>query len=202
MQINAYLSPSSARGLDVHFDYHDVFVVQLEGTKRWRVWAPTERSRDPIGGKHAVPRPTLEELGEPILDLVLEPGDVLYLPRGHPHVAETTDRASAHLTVGVLAITWHRVVRRAIDDEIAAGRLRSSIPLVDPRSDPPPGRIRPARARTAPDLGGLPSTSARSPCAAGSPTRSGAARPPPGSGPAGPLDPAAADGRWRSPPAR
>jgi lysine-specific demethylase/histidyl-hydroxylase NO66 len=129
VQINAYLSPASARGLDVHFDYHDVFVVQLDGTKRWRVWAPTERSREPIGGKHAVPRPSLDELGDPELDLVLEPGDVLYLPRGHPHVAETTDRSSAHLTVGLLAITWHRVVRRALDDEIAAGRLRSSIPL-------------------------------------------------------------------------
>ena len=136
VQINAYLSPSSARGLDVHFDYHDVFVVQLEGTKRWRVWSPTERSCEPISGKHAVPRPTLEELGEPLLDLVLEPGDVLYLPRGHPHVAETTDRSSAHLTVGVLAITWHRVVRKAIDDEVDAGRLRSSIPLSTLGPDP------------------------------------------------------------------
>ncbi len=129
VQVNAYLTPSSARGLEVHFDYHDVFVVQLDGTKRWRIWAPTERSREPIGGKHAVPRPQPEELGDPILDLVLEPGDVLYIPRGHPHVAETTDRESAHLTIGLLAITWHRVVRRAIDDEIAAGRLRGSIPL-------------------------------------------------------------------------
>src|SRR5690606_17749297 len=58
VQVNAYLSPSSARGLDVHFDYHDVFVVQLDGTKRWRIWAPTERSREPIGGTHTIPRPT------------------------------------------------------------------------------------------------------------------------------------------------
>lgn len=129
VQINAYLSPSSARGLDVHFDYHDVFVVQLEGTKRWRIWAPNDRTREPIGGRHAVARPTLEELGAPDLDLVLEPGDVLYLPRGHPHVAETTDGPSAHLTVGLLAITWHRVVRAAVDAEVAAGRLRASIPL-------------------------------------------------------------------------
>lgn len=145
VQVNAYLSPSSARGLDVHFDYHDVFVVQLDGTKRWRVWPPTDRSRDPIGGSHAGPRPTIDELGDPAIDLVLEPGDVLYLPRGHPHVAETTDRPSAHLTVGVLAITWHRVVRRAVDDEIAAGRLRSSIPL----STLEPG---PASSDPVPDL--------------------------------------------------
>ncbi len=129
IQINAYLSPASARGLDVHFDYHDVFVVQLEGTKRWRIWSPTDRSRNPVGGKHATPRPDLAELGDPLLDLVLEAGDVLYLPRGHPHVAETTDRSSSHLTVGVLAITWHRVVRRAIDEAVDAGRLRTSLPL-------------------------------------------------------------------------
>lgn len=129
VQVNAYLSPAAARGLDVHFDYHDVFVVQLQGTKHWRVWEPTPRTREPIGGKHAIRRPELDELGEPVLDLVLEAGDVLYLPRGHPHLAETTDTASVHLTVGLLAITWHRVHRRAIDDAVSNGRLRGSIPL-------------------------------------------------------------------------
>ena len=63
VQLNAYLSPSSARGLDVHFDYHDVFVVQLDGTKRWRVWEPIERSRDPIGGKHVVAAPDVRRAG-------------------------------------------------------------------------------------------------------------------------------------------
>lgn len=148
IQVNAYLSPAAAQGLDLHFDYHDVFVIQLEGTKRWRIWEPNDRTRDPVGGKHAIARPTFEELGEPILDLVLAPGDVLYLPRGHGHVAQTTDRASAHLTIGLLAITWHRVIRRAIDDEIAAGRLRSAIPL----SSLGPG----GTGATAPDVSELP----------------------------------------------
>ena len=138
VQVNAYLTPASARGLDVHFDYHDVFVVQLAGTKRGRVWAPTEASREPIPGKHRTPLPSPDELGDPLHDRVLEPGDIAYVPRGHPHVAETTDRSSAHLTVGVLAITWHRVVRRAIDDEIAAGRLRAAIPLSTLDPDRPP----------------------------------------------------------------
>ena len=44
VQINAYLSPASSRGLDLHFDYHDVFVVQLAGAKHWRVWAPLDRT--------------------------------------------------------------------------------------------------------------------------------------------------------------
>jgi hypothetical protein len=156
VQINAYLSPESATGLDVHFDYHDVFVVQLEGTKRWRIWSPIERSVDPVGGKHAIPRPAWEELGEPLLDLVLEEGDVLYLPRGHPHVAETTDRASAHLTIGLLSVTWHRVVRRAIDEAVDDGRLRASIPLGTLDAVPSgPLADDHASRRAAPDLAGL-----------------------------------------------
>ena len=69
VQINAYLSPSAARGLDVHFDFHDVFVLQLEGRKRWRVWAPLPRTGDPVRAGRQIPLPTLDELGEPMLDL-------------------------------------------------------------------------------------------------------------------------------------
>ena len=67
--MNAYLSPPSARGLELHFDFHDVFVLQLDGAKRWRVWEPLARTRDPI---RRGPKPaalTLDELGPPLLDL-------------------------------------------------------------------------------------------------------------------------------------
>ena len=47
VQVNAYLSPAAARGLELHFDHHDVFVLQLDGRKRWRVWEPLERTRHP-----------------------------------------------------------------------------------------------------------------------------------------------------------
>ncbi len=47
VQVNAYLSPAAARGLELHFDQHDVFVLQLAGRKRWRVWEPLERTRLP-----------------------------------------------------------------------------------------------------------------------------------------------------------
>lgn len=128
VQVNAYLTPASARGLDVHFDYHDVFVVQLAGTKRWRIWDRLARARLPVGA-HRVPKPTFDELGDPMLDLTLGPGDVLYLPRGYPHCAETTDVESSHLTIGLLAMTWHRAVRHALDAEIGTGRLTASLPL-------------------------------------------------------------------------
>ena len=129
VQVNAYLSPASARGLDLHFDFHDVFVVQLGGSKRWRIWAPLPRTTDPVKGRHSIAAPRLDELGDPLLDLTLEAGDCLYLPRGYPHAAETTDQPSDHLTIGLLAVTWQRVLRKAIDAEVAAGRLTGSLPV-------------------------------------------------------------------------
>lgn len=128
VQVNAYLSPVAARGLELHFDFHDVFVVQLDGRKRWRVWEPLARTRNPVRGAAKIPGPTFDELGEPLLDLTLEQGDCLYLPRGFPHAAETVEAASSHLTIGVLAVTWQRVFRRALDAAVSAGDLTASVP--------------------------------------------------------------------------
>ncbi len=129
VQINAYLSPANARGLELHFDFHDVFVLQLDGCKRWRVWEPLPRTRDPIKSRTRIPLPTLDELGEPLLDLTLTTGDCLYLPRGFPHAAETIEAASSHLTFGVLAVTWQRAVRHAVDAAVDAGELTASVPV-------------------------------------------------------------------------
>ena len=97
-----------------------MFVVQLGGSKRWRIWAPLPRTADPVKGRHPIAAPRLDELGDPLLDLTLEAGDCLYLPRGYPHAAETTDQPSDHLTIGLLAVTWQRVLHKAIDAEVAA----------------------------------------------------------------------------------
>ena len=139
VQINAYFSPADARGLDLHFDYHDVFVVQLGGSKRWRIWKPLPRTTDPVKGAHTIARPSFDEVGEPLLDLTLEAGDCLYLPRGYPHSAETTDRRSEHLTIGLVAVTWQRLIRKAIDAQVAAGRLSGALPpgLLEPGSSAP-----------------------------------------------------------------
>jgi lysine-specific demethylase/histidyl-hydroxylase NO66 len=129
VQINAYLSPPETRGLDLHFDFHDVFVVQLTGSKRWRVWSPLPRTTDPVKGVHTIDKVRAEELGTPLIDTVLRPGHCLYVPRGHPHAAETIEELSDHLTIGLLAVTWQRVLRRAVDAAVADGHLTGALPL-------------------------------------------------------------------------
>ena len=83
VQANAYVTPPQNQGFDDHYDVHDVFVLQIAGTKRWHVHAPVHADplRDQPWNDHAA---AVRERAaqEPLLDEVLHPGDVLYLPRG------------------------------------------------------------------------------------------------------------------------
>ncbi|HZD71839.1 MAG TPA: cupin domain-containing protein [Actinomycetes bacterium] len=101
VQVNAYITPRSSRGLGLHADGHDVFVLQVHGRKRWEVYQPGP-GRDPRAP------------GRRLLDVTLEPGDCLYVPLGFPHAVWTEQSASAHLTVGVLTCKWHEVLRHVV----------------------------------------------------------------------------------------
>jgi hypothetical protein len=55
------------------------------------------------------------EPGEPVLDVTLQAGDTLYLPRGWLHEAKTSETDSLHLTMGVNVYTWMDAFRAALD---------------------------------------------------------------------------------------
>jgi Cupin superfamily protein len=97
VQANAYFTPTSAQGFAVHHDTHDVFVLQVAGSKRWRVYEPVLEL--PLRTQRWSPQ--LDDPGEPIDELTLQAGDTLYLPRGWPHEAATSDTESLHLTIGL-----------------------------------------------------------------------------------------------------
>ncbi|GAB5364627.1 hypothetical protein AAMO2058_000986000 [Amorphochlora amoebiformis] len=96
---NAYLTPSGTQGFAPHFDDVDVYILQLEGRKRWRLYPP--RSPNDILPRFSSENLDPEELPEPILDTVLNPGDLLYAPRGtiHQAVALPGGPPSLHLTL-------------------------------------------------------------------------------------------------------
>ena len=70
---------------------------------------------------------------EPLLDVVLRPGDCLYLPRGYLHSATALGGVSGHLTIGVHAWTRYAVLERVLADlqaELAQDESwRASLPL-------------------------------------------------------------------------
>ncbi|MGI8537521.1 MAG: cupin domain-containing protein [Mycobacteriales bacterium] len=127
-QCNAYVTPGGAhQGFDFHHDTHDVFVLQVSGRKRWVVHEPVLRlplASQPESGAHLVP-----EGAEPLLDIELEAGDALYLPRGYVHAALTTDEHSVHLTIGVLTTTWYDVLSDAVSLAGAEESFRDALPM-------------------------------------------------------------------------
>jgi ribosomal protein L16 Arg81 hydroxylase len=110
VQANAYQTPAAARGFAVHHDTHDVFVLQIAGRKRWRVYEPLLEL--PLSGQRWSPR--LGDPGEAIRDFTLEAGDTLYLPRGWPHEATTSQDESLHLTIGMHPQTRLDALRAAL----------------------------------------------------------------------------------------
>ncbi|HET9213269.1 MAG TPA: cupin domain-containing protein [Gaiellaceae bacterium] len=112
MQANAYWTPRGSQGFAVHHDTHDVLVLQVAGEKRWLLYDPVLE----LPLKHQRWSAELGDPGEPTEELVLRAGDTLYLPRGWPHQAETSDTDSLHLTVGIDAYTWLDAVRAALAD--------------------------------------------------------------------------------------
>jgi len=123
VQANAYITPPGARGLGVHFDTHDVFVLQVAGRKHWVVHEPVIELPMPAQ-KHPVVADD-----EPLLDIVLAPGDVLYVPRGFLHAATSLDEVSAHLTIGILADTWYDVLQEVVKQAVDDVAFRAPLPI-------------------------------------------------------------------------
>jgi lysine-specific demethylase/histidyl-hydroxylase NO66 len=145
VQANAYYTPASAQGFAVHHDTHDVFCLQVEGEKRWLVYPPVLE----LPLKHQKYEPELGEPGEPVLNVTMRAGDMLYLPRGWLHQAMTSDTASLHLTVGVNVFTWRDAVREALDETADDDlELRRGVPA-DGRA--PRGLLETLAARLTPD---------------------------------------------------
>jgi hypothetical protein len=95
--VNAYLSFKRQSAFRPHWDTHDVVVLQIHGRKRWRSYGLLADA--PIAPRAFAPG---DGPGPVQWEEVLEPGDVLFLPRGEVHDAEVeAGGASVHLTVGV-----------------------------------------------------------------------------------------------------
>src|SRR5579883_1762494 len=121
---NLYLTPPHSQGFEPHIDTHEVFALQIDGTKHWRLYdmvAELPLAED----KTALRR---KELGPP-REVILEPGDLLYIPRGYAHEAFTTTGPSLHLTVGVNVYRWLDLLQEALTDVARRdARFRASVP--------------------------------------------------------------------------
>lgn len=114
---NIYLTPPGTQGFAPHYDDIEAFILQLEGKKHWRLYSP--RNDDEVLPRFSSGNFSQSEFGEPILDTVLEAGDLLYFPRGTIHQGDATDEHSLHITVSCYQMnTWGDLLMKLLPSAI------------------------------------------------------------------------------------
>ena len=112
---NVYCSFKGVQGFGPHYDTHDVFAVQTEGEKIWRLYR--NRETDPVdypGEGEEVRRCLASACGPVMQEVRMRPGDVLYIPRGWYHDALAVDGPSLHVTLSVTPL-YGRILFRLLE---------------------------------------------------------------------------------------
>lgn len=134
-QINVYITPASEKSTPPHWDTHDLIVMQIAGSKSWRLFEG-QRTFPLADERFCVGKDFFSTNYE---EVVLHPGDTLYLPRGviHEPVAETY---SVHISIGIHVLRWYDVLNLALQllAEREGSPLRIAIPAASEPNAPCP----------------------------------------------------------------
>lgn len=131
--VNAYLSPRGSGYSFVHFDARIALTLQIEGRKRWRYaersslpWPAHNVRIAPDGSLdwHQPPSPWELRAGLPgkleLTEVVLAPGDVLCLPAGTFHAAESVDDRSLSININFNYSGFFELVHGYLAAQLAA----------------------------------------------------------------------------------
>jgi ribosomal protein L16 Arg81 hydroxylase len=132
VQGNLYLSSRRRQGFGAHFDTHDVYALHVEGTKTWHIYEG--RAKDPIN------HPMFKTLGREhhekakgakLMDVHMEPGDLLYLPRGQYHDALADEGGTVHVAFSATYPIGIDVISFLFDRVVAEPEFRADLPRPD-----------------------------------------------------------------------
>ncbi|WP_421790352.1 cupin domain-containing protein [Hyphobacterium sp.] len=133
VQTNIYLTPPNNQGFRTHYDDHDVFVLQIEGEKLWRLYDQTVDK--PYRGEGFNSQRDIP--GELVEEFVLKAGEMAYVPRGLMHDARTQGTGdSLHITVGLIVKTWADLMLEAVSEvALSHKEFRETLPVGFARAD-------------------------------------------------------------------
>ena len=120
-----FITPPQSQGFVHHVDDLDIFILQIYGSKKWRLYDDTIELPDQTityNDPKSQPKVAFKELN-------LCQGELLYLPRGVGHDANTVDDLSIHASFGLCPVRWLDVLRVGIDKSFPDGNLRRSYPF-------------------------------------------------------------------------
>ncbi len=112
-----------------HFDKHGVWAVQAEGTKRWLIYEG--RMDNPI--EHARSQRHDKEFdhkarGAVLMDIVMRPGDLLYIPHGQYHDALAMSGGTIHLTFGSYPVIGMDLLTEVFEAAVEDSAFRAPLP--------------------------------------------------------------------------
>lgn len=121
----AYATPAGC-GTRLHFDANANFIIQIKGTKTWRlapnesVDFPTERfttgsEEMPAALENQCHAPLIDMLPDDSMEVVMKPGCVLFVPRGYWHET-TTEEDSLSLNFTFSQPTWADVFTKSLQE--------------------------------------------------------------------------------------
>ena len=134
-QANLYFSMQSHQAFAPHFDTHDVFALHCEGEKIWNIYENFEK--DPIN--HPIYKQELndktEKPGKIIDQVLLKPGDLLYIPRGQFHDALASNNGAMHIAFGITYLKPIDIFQYYYDQLIINDFFRSDIRQINSTDD-------------------------------------------------------------------
>ena len=92
----AFFSQAGNEAYKGHFDTDDVLVIQLAGEKTWQLFKPQQRRYKNIANQSDA------QLGPVENEVVMKPGDALYVRTGVPHRCSTSGDFSLHLAFDLI----------------------------------------------------------------------------------------------------
>lgn len=124
-KINIYAAWRALHGLDLHRDNQEIFILQVDGRKRWLLYGFSVDGVDCTELRsHSIPP------AGAVLDQILQPGDLLYIPRGCYHVAVPMNEPALHLTVGVKNPRGMDLAHWIVERLRASGMADRDLPLL------------------------------------------------------------------------
>jgi ribosomal protein L16 Arg81 hydroxylase len=129
VQSNLYFSMRQRQAFGPHNDTHDVFALHCCGEKVWQVYKNKEDS--PIA--HPRHQRSFDEAakmaGEVEAEVKMEPGDLLYLPRGQFHDALASQNGSVHIAFGVTMPKMIDLLTAIWEAALLSPKMRANLPL-------------------------------------------------------------------------
>jgi ribosomal protein L16 Arg81 hydroxylase len=121
---NVYLTPKAEQGFSTHYDPQETFILQVSGSKHWRLYG------SPVPLPHpSQPYMPQTQPGAPQQEFDLQAGDLLYMPRGFLHDARALATDSLHITMTASVTSWVEVFAEVLSLCKQDARFRASLPV-------------------------------------------------------------------------